>query len=75
MRRKILRVWSVLVCDQQGKKETARMSRHNQQHDSTMDSSGHIAVQVPDVICIFRNYVCFIWNIVVILCLKLVLAC
>ena len=53
VRKKILRVWSGLVCDQEGKNEIVKMSRRNRQRDLTMDSSGHIAMQVLDVIYLF----------------------
>ena len=53
IRRKILRVWFSLVCHQQGKNKTVKMSQYNRRNDSTTDSSDHIVVRAPDVIYLF----------------------
>ena len=42
-----------VVINKKKKKEIRKMSRRNRRRDSTMDSSSHIAVQVPDVIYLF----------------------
>ena len=41
------------MCDQEEKNETVRMSRRNQRRDLTIDLSGHIVVQIPDIIYLF----------------------
>ena len=38
------------------------MNRRNRQHDSTMDSSSYIAVQVPDVIYLFLKIIFVIFE-------------
>ena len=57
VRKTILKVWSSLMCDQEGQNETVRMSRRNRRRDSTMDSNSHVAVQILDVIYLFSEII------------------